>query len=92
MAWFKRFEGPIVLADGRELLTLRDAANFIRALPKAKRDAAHWIVAMETLVLVAERNGAELLARIAMRMALNGGKPPAPEPRRKPARKFRVVR
>ena len=25
MAWFKRFVDPIILPDGRELLTLRDA-------------------------------------------------------------------
>ena len=29
MAWFKRFSDPIVLPDGRELLTLRDAAEYI---------------------------------------------------------------
>jgi hypothetical protein len=29
MAWFKRFYDPIVLPDGRESLTLRDAAEYI---------------------------------------------------------------
>ena len=33
MAWFKRFVDPIILPDGRELLTLRDAAEYIAALP-----------------------------------------------------------
>jgi hypothetical protein len=42
MAWFKRFVDPIVLPDGRELLTLRDAAEYITALPKAEHDAADW--------------------------------------------------
>jgi len=27
MAWFKRFYDPIILPDGRKLLTLRDAPN-----------------------------------------------------------------
>jgi len=53
MAWFKRFVDPIVLPDGRELLTLRDAAEYITALPKDEHDTADWQVAMETLLLVA---------------------------------------
>ena len=42
MAWFKRFYDPIVLPDGRKLLTLRDAAEYITALPKAEHGAADW--------------------------------------------------
>ena len=42
----------VVLPDGRELLTLRDAAEYITALPKAEHDAADWQVAMEALLLV----------------------------------------
>ena len=45
MAWFTRFVDPIVVTDGRELLTLRDAAEYITALPKAEHDAADWQVA-----------------------------------------------
>jgi hypothetical protein len=56
MAWFKRFVDPIVLPDGHELLTLRDAAEYITTLPKPEHDAADWQVAMETLLLVAERD------------------------------------
>src|SRR5258708_38093674 len=70
MVWFKRFVDPIVLPDGRKLLTLRDAAEYITALPKAEHDAADWQVAMETLLLVAERDGPEMLARIAVMKAL----------------------
>src|SRR6185295_11705606 len=72
MAWFKRFVDPIVLPDGRELLTLRDAAEYITALPKAEHDAADWEVAMETLILIVERDGPEMLARIAIMKALRG--------------------
>ena len=89
MAWFKRFVDPIVLPDGRELLTLRDAAEYITALPKAEHDAADWRVAMETLILVAERDGPEMLARIAIMKALNPHRPSAPsEPRPKRPRCF----
>ena len=66
MAWFTRFSDPIILPDGRELLTLRDAAEYITSLPKAEHDAADGQVAMETLLLVAERDEPEMLARIAV--------------------------
>ena len=76
MAWFKRFYDPIILPDGRELRTYRDAAEYISALPKAEQDAADWLIAMETLLLVAERNAPEMLARLAVMKALNRhGKP-----------------
>ena len=93
MAWFKRFVDPIILPDGRKLLTLRDAAEYITALPKAEHDAADWQVAMETLLLVAERDGPEMLARIAVMKALNRHSATAtPAPRQKPSKVFRIVR
>jgi hypothetical protein len=45
------------LPDGRKLLTLRDAAEYIAALPKAQHDAADWQVAMKALLLSAQRTG-----------------------------------
>jgi hypothetical protein len=93
MAWFKRFYDPIILPDGRELPTLRDAAEYITTLPKPEHDAADWQVAMETLLLVAERDGPEMLARIAVMKAVNRHSATAPAvPRRKPAKVFRIVR
>ena len=93
MAWLKRFIDPIILPDGRKLLTLRDAAEYITALPKAEHDAADWQVAMETLLLVAERNGPEMLTRIAVMKALNRHQPKAaPAQRQNPAKVFRIVR
>jgi hypothetical protein len=71
MAWFARFYDPVILPDGRELRTYRDAAEYISALPKSEQDAADWQIAMETLLLVAERNAPEMLARIAIVKALD---------------------
>jgi hypothetical protein len=34
--WQRELEDPITLPDGRELLTLRDAAEYITALPNAE--------------------------------------------------------
>jgi hypothetical protein len=82
----------VVLPDGRELLTLRDAAEYITALPKAEHDVAGWQVAMEVLLLVAERDGPEMLARIAIMKALNrDGAEATPTPRRKPAKVSRII-
>ena len=35
--WSKLFEDPVVLPDGRELLTLKHAADYIMKLPKAEQ-------------------------------------------------------
>ena len=91
-AWFKRFLDPIILPDGRKLLTLRDAAEYIAALPKADHEQADWQVTMETLLLVAERNGPEMLARIAMMRALNRHVEPVLAPREKPARAYTIIK
>ena len=32
--WQRKFEDPILLPDGRTVLTLRDAADYITSLPK----------------------------------------------------------
>jgi hypothetical protein len=50
MAWFTRFVDPIVVPDGRELLTLRDAAEYITALPKAEHDAADFLGGLTTAI------------------------------------------
>jgi hypothetical protein len=47
---------------------------------------------METVLLVAERNGPEMLARIAFMKALNQHGDPTPAPQRKSAQVFRIVR
>ena len=92
MAWFKRFYDPIILPDGRKLLTYRDAAEYITALPKAEHDAADWQIAMETLLLVAERDGSEMLARIAMMRALSRHVKATLAPRKQPTKACRIVK
>lgn len=64
MAWDQAFVDPILLPDGRTLLTLRDAAEFITQLPKAEHDADEWQTAMDVLLLVAERDGPRGLGRV----------------------------
>ena len=40
--------------DGRKLVTLLDAGEYITALPRKEHAAPEWLAAMEALILVAE--------------------------------------
>jgi hypothetical protein len=71
MSWSRTFDDPIVLPDGRKLVTLRDAGDYITKLPKAEHEAAEWQTAMEALILVATHGGPTMLARIGVMRALN---------------------
>jgi hypothetical protein len=42
---------------GSRLVTLRDAAEFIMALPEADHGLPHWVTAIEWLMLVGEHGG-----------------------------------
>lgn len=67
----REFEYPIVLADGRKLATLRDAATYITKLPKPEQDLEIWQMTVEHLIRAAETGGAWLmLARIGVFRAL----------------------
>lgn len=68
--WQRKFEDPITLADGRLLVTLMDAGEYISRLPKKETDLPDWQVAMQALLLVS-RSGPTMLARIAVMRALN---------------------
>jgi hypothetical protein len=61
------------LPDGRELVTLRDAATHITALPKTEAALPEWQAAIEALILVVEQNGPPMFARIGVMRALNRG-------------------
>jgi hypothetical protein len=42
--WKRPFDEPIVLTDGRQLVTLDDAGNYITELPEAVHEAEEWQV------------------------------------------------
>src|SRR4029077_747306 len=85
--WQRRFDDPIPLPRGRQLVTLKDAADYIMKLPKAEQNHERWHTAARGLLIAAERGGIMMLAQIAMLRSLNHGKPdPASTPRRKPRR------
>jgi hypothetical protein len=70
--WKRKFEDPIPLPRGRQLITLEDAARYIQKLPKAEQQIEEWHTAVEVLILVAESNGGPtMMARIGVMRALN---------------------
>jgi hypothetical protein len=92
VTWSRRFDAPIALPDGRAIETLRQAGEYIAALPATEQHEQRWRTATACLLAAAERGGIVMLADIAMRKALNYGRaPPKPEPRKKRARVYRVI-
>jgi hypothetical protein len=74
--WSRKFHGPIPVQNRKPLVTLRDAATYIAALPKVDQDAAPWQLAAEMLLLlVAEHGGDTMMPRIAMMKALHRNEP-----------------
>ncbi len=70
MTWSRAFDEPIALPDGRTQVRLLDAGEYIAALPKKEHDAPEWRAAA-ALLLVVERGGPTLFARIGIMRALN---------------------
>jgi hypothetical protein len=70
VVWSRKFEQPIPLPDGRNLASLRDAADYIIDLPPETVRLPDWQLAMEALSQVTERSPT-ILARRAFLKALN---------------------
>ena len=58
------------MPNGRKLVTLKDAADYITKLPKKESDLPEWQTAIEVLMLAA-RSGPTMMARIGVMKALN---------------------
>jgi hypothetical protein len=69
--WKRRFDEPIALPDGRQLLTLHDAATYVTGLPKKEAALPEWQAAIEALMLVADLGGPTMFARVGVMRALN---------------------
>ena len=67
--WQRRFDDPIALPRGRQLVTSEDAGKYITKLPKVEHDAKEWQAAMEALILVATSGGPTMFARIGVMRA-----------------------
>jgi hypothetical protein len=51
--WRRHFDDPIDLPNGRQLMTLMDAGDYITKLPESDHTGPEWQAAMEALMLVA---------------------------------------
>jgi hypothetical protein len=71
--WSREFDEPIALPDGGKLVVLRDAANYITALPANEAALPEWQAAIEALILVVELGGPTMFAPIGVMRALNRG-------------------
>ena len=90
--WSRAFDDPITLPDGGEIVTLKDAADYVMTLPKADQKLDEWQTAIGCLIGAAEGRDFLLHARVAVLRALNRHGSATSRPRRKSAKVFRIVR
>jgi hypothetical protein len=55
MSWDKRLDRSVVLPNGKTLRTLEDARQHILTLPKSEHETTAWEVAIEALLIAAEK-------------------------------------
>ena len=67
MSWSRAFHVPITTPGGLTLRTLRDAGEYIQALPRAKHQLPEWQVAAEMVLAAVEGSGPLMFAEIAIR-------------------------
>ena len=89
--WSRHFDEPITLPDGGELQTLLDAGRYVETLPAAQPEGAEWQTAIRFLLMAAEGRFPLMFAHVALLKALNIWKP-KPSPRKRAAKRYRVVR
>jgi hypothetical protein len=70
MSWDRPFDQPVPLPSGAPARTLRDAANYIRNLPKSEHDLPEWRLAVQMLIDAAEDRGPMLFARMGIDRAV----------------------
>jgi hypothetical protein len=73
--WSKRFDEPIVLDDGTNLTTLRDAIHYLATtVPKAEQDHEKVLTAADHLTRSAEQGYPMFFARAATLQAIHRNK------------------
>jgi hypothetical protein len=70
-SWSRAFEDPIPLPDGRQLVTLQDAADYIMKLPKGEQQLEEWQTAVACLIGAAEGRDFVMHSRIGVLRSLN---------------------
>jgi hypothetical protein len=75
--WQRKFDDPITLTGGGQLVTLKDAASYVMKLSKASQAREEWQTAIAVLIGAAEGRDFLFHVNAAMLQALNAGKPNA---------------
>jgi hypothetical protein len=76
VSWDRRFDQPVSLPNGASARTLREAANYIRKLPKSEHDRQEWRLAIHMLIEAAEDRGPMMFARMGILHAIDRGAEP----------------
>jgi hypothetical protein len=80
VSWERPFDQPVPLPNGGPARTLRDAANYIKKLPKSERDRPEWRLAIHILIDAAEDRGPMMFARTGILHAIGRNAEPRLEP------------
>jgi len=83
MSWDRPFDQPVPLPSGALARTLRDAAKYIKKLPKSEYDRQEWRLAVQMLIDASEDRGPMLFARIGISRAIERQALPAFDSSRK---------
>lgn len=70
MSWDSPFDRPVPLPNGALAQTLRDAANYIKKLPKSERHRREWRLAIHLLIEAADDQGPMTFARMGILLAI----------------------
>jgi hypothetical protein len=71
MPWSTAFDDPITLPNGRQFVTLKDAADYIQRLPKAEQKVEQWQTAIHCLIGAAGGRDFLMHAHIGVLRAMN---------------------
>jgi hypothetical protein len=66
MSWDRPFDQPVPLPKGPPARTLRDAADYIRRIPKIKRSRLEWRLVVHLLIEAAEDRAPLMFARMGI--------------------------
>jgi hypothetical protein len=82
--WRRRFDEPIKLPDGRELVTLKHAIAWLaKEIPQSEHTMKEVQTAAHCVTEAAENGGPMKFARIGMMQVINRHKPVEFDPKRK---------
>ncbi len=89
--WSARFDAPIILADGKKLVSLREAIKHLgETVPDRERN--HPRVVLAATVLTDAAKGRDFLKHALIAVALNRHPmKAAPPPRRKRAKAYKIA-